>query len=86
MSWTPAHPGRPAPLNPAGPHQELAGGVDELPEVHGSPLLEVLLQGGGQLLAPQVGAAHAQGEPAGLWGMWVSPLVHEPGPHPGPLL
>ena len=60
--WSPAPPPSPAP------HQVLAGGVEELSEVQVVAFLQVPLEGGCQLLTLQVGAAHAQGEPAGLQG------------------
>lgn len=50
------------------PHQVLARGVEELPEVEAPTLLQVLLEGLSQVLTLQVGAAHAQGKLAGLQG------------------
>lgn len=61
-------PPMPSPAHTHPPHQVLARGVEELPEVEAPALLQVLLEGLGQVLTLQVGAAHAQGKLAGLQG------------------
>lgn len=81
-----APPPRPRPHQAAPtppPHQVLARGVEELPEVEAPALLQVLLEGLGQVLTLQVGAAHAQGKLAGLWGERSVPKSPSPWVPPG---
>lgn len=64
----PVPPPSPAPPPGPAPHQVLAGGIEKLSKVQAAAFLQVLLEDSCQLLTLQVGAAHAQGEPAGLQG------------------